>query len=98
MVNEEKRKRFMEVAENRVQNIIHSLEIIDPMGRSNNYDYTEADIDLMIGAIRESTDSLEKSLKQRLLNPKTQKKSFSFNVENEVENNENEENNIEDYE
>ena len=93
-----KGENFVRLAKARQDNICKQFKILGNLANISNYDYTEADIDLMIGAIRESTDSLEKSLKQRLLNPKTQKKSFSFNVENEVENNETEENNIKDYE
>lgn len=81
MVNQEKRKKFMEVAENRVQNVIHTLNILEPMGRSNNYDYTENDVEMMMTAIQESVEKLEKSLKQRFLNNSKDKKAFSFNLD-----------------
>ena len=87
MVNEEKRKKFMEVAEGRIQNVIHSLEIIIPMGKNNNnYDYTEEDVDMMINAIKETTDALERALRQRFITRTSDKKAFSFNCQKENDN------------
>lgn len=82
MINEEKREKFLSLAESRVQNVIHSMEIIMPMGNSSNYDYSEADVDLMINAIREKTDDLETALKERFSKAKlAEKKLFSFSME-----------------
>lgn len=78
MVNEMKRGKFIEIAEGRVQNVIHALEIIVPMGRSDNYDYTEEDVDFIMNAIQEAKDNLEKSLRQRFDLKSSDKKVFSF--------------------
>ena len=37
-VNEEKRKKFMEFAGKRVNNVMHDIQILEPMARSNAYD------------------------------------------------------------
>ena len=37
-VNEEKRKKFMEFAGKRVNNVMHDIQILEPMARSNAYE------------------------------------------------------------
>ena len=39
-VNEEKRAKFMEFAGKRVNNVLHDIQILEPMARSNSYDFT----------------------------------------------------------
>lgn len=85
MVNQEKRKKFIEIAENRVKNIIHSMSILEPMGRSNNYDYTKEDVETILTAINEEVENLEKNLNQRFLGKAKEEKVFSFNLEENIE-------------
>ena len=39
-INEEKRIKFMEYAGKRVNNVLHDIQILEPMARSNSYDFT----------------------------------------------------------
>ena len=50
-VNEENRQKFMEYAAKRVNNVMHDISILEPMARSNSYDFTRADVDEMFNAI-----------------------------------------------
>ena len=47
-VNEEKRKKFMEFAGKRVNNVMHDIQILEPMARSNSYDFTKEDVEKML--------------------------------------------------
>ena len=40
-VNEEKRAKFIEFAGKRVNNVLHDIQILEPMARSNSYDFTK---------------------------------------------------------
>ena len=52
-INEEKRIKFMEYAGKRVNNVLHDIQILEPMARSNSYDFTKED-----GASSSSTEAL----------------------------------------
>lgn len=84
-IDKSKREKFIRVAESRVQNIIHSMEIMMPMGKSPNYDYTENDVEQMMIAIKETCQKLENTLKERF-EIKKEKKTFSFAIENSNQN------------
>ena len=56
-VNEEKRKKFMEFAGKRVNNVMHDIQILEPMARSNAYDFTKEDVEKMFYAMQESLNS-----------------------------------------
>ena len=43
-VNEEKRAKFMENAGKRVNKVMHDIQILEPMARSNAYDFTKEDV------------------------------------------------------
>ena len=43
-INEEKRQKFMESAGKRVNNVMHDIQILEPMARSNVYDFTQEDV------------------------------------------------------
>ena len=53
-VNEEKRAKFMEYAGKRVNNVLHDIQILEPMARSNSYDFTKEDVEAMFNAMQES--------------------------------------------
>ena len=46
-VNKEKRKKFMEYAGKRVNKAMHDIQILEPMARSNSYDFTKEDVEKM---------------------------------------------------
>lgn len=78
---ENKREKFIESAAKRVNNIIHDIEILKPMARSNLYDFTKDDVSQMFSAIEETINSVKSEFIRRLENSqKDSKKIFSFGV------------------
>ena len=78
-VNEEKRQKFMEYAAKRVNNVMHDISILEPMARSNSYDFTRADVDEMFDAIQGSLDSVREEYYSKFeAKAKTLKQAFSF--------------------
>ena len=78
-VNEEKRKKFMEYAGKRVNNVLHDIQILEPMSRSASYDFTRQDVDEMFAAMQETLNNakieFEKKFEEKA---KSEKKVFSF--------------------
>ena len=54
VVNEEKRNKFMEFAGKRVNNVMHDIQILEPMARSSAYDFTKEDVEEMFNAMQET--------------------------------------------
>lgn len=78
-VNEEKRNKFMEYAGKRVNNVLHDIQILEPMARSNSYDYTKQDIEEMFNAMEETlNEAKEEFYKKFEEKQKAAKKVFSF--------------------
>lgn len=86
-VNQEKRSKFMEYAGKRVNNVLHDIQILEPMARSNSYDFTKQDIDEMFNAMEETlNEAKEEFYKKFEEKEKTAKKVFSFgNMTNKIE-------------
>ena len=86
-VDKEKQKKFMEIAGKRVNNVIHDIQVLTPMARSSNYDYSEKNIDLMYramaGALAESKAEFIKRFEEKA---KKENKTFSFEESDDVEN------------
>jgi len=100
-VNEEKRSKFMEYAGKRVNNVLHDIQILEPMARSSSYDFTKQDIDEMFAAMEETlNEAKEEFYKKFEEKQKAAKKVFSFGsstvsreiieevIEDTIENNE----------
>lgn len=78
-VNEEKRNKFIEYAGKRVNNVLHDIQILEPMARSNSYDFTKQDIDEMFSAMEETlNDAKTEFYKKFEEKAKNAKKVFSF--------------------
>lgn len=79
-INEEKRKKFVEFAGKRVNNVLHDIQILEPMSRSSSYDYTKQDVDDMFNAMQETLNSTREEFEKRFAEKqaKTEKKTFSF--------------------
>ncbi len=71
-----KRERFETVASKRVQKIIDSLEILSRCANTNNYEYSDSDVQKMFKAIKEKVKNVES-----VFSHKTSKRrnTFSFN-------------------
>ena len=78
-VNEEKRKKFMEYAGKRVNNVMHDIQILEPMARSNVYDFTKEDVEEMFQAMQETLDSAKAEYYKKFEEKsKAERKVFSF--------------------
>jgi hypothetical protein len=78
-VNEEKRAKFIEFAGKRVNNVLHDIQILEPMSRSSAYDFTREDINEMFqameDALAEAKSEFEKKFEEKA---RASKKVFSF--------------------
>ena len=78
-VNEEKRQKFMENAGKRVNNVMHDIQILEPMARSSVYDFTKEDVEEMFTAMQEALDSAkEEYIKKFEGKAKAEKRVFTF--------------------
>jgi hypothetical protein len=78
-INEEKRKKFMEFAGKRVNNVMHDIQILEPMARSSSYDFTKEDIEKMFFAMQDSLDTAKEEFEKKFEEKaKKERKSFSF--------------------
>lgn len=81
-VNEEKRKKFMEFAGKRVNNVMHDIQILEPMARSNSYDFTKEDVEKMFYAMQESLNSTKTEFEKKFEEKaRAERKVFSFDSE-----------------
>lgn len=79
VVNEEKRKKFIEYAGKRVNNVLHDIQILEPMSRSNTYDFTRKDVEDMFNAIQETLDDAREEFNKKFdEKQRAEKKTFSF--------------------
>lgn len=97
-INEEKRNKFMEYAGKRVNNVLHDMQILEPMARSNSYDFTKEDVEEMFTAMQDALDSAKEEFNKKFEGrAKAERKMFSFGtnpVSKEAEEVEQEENNV----
>ena len=78
-INEEKRKKFMEYAGKRVNNVMHDIQILEPMSRSNSYDFTKEDVDKMFFAMQDALDATKSEFYKKFeTKARAEKKVFSF--------------------
>ena len=78
-VNEEKRQKFMENAGKRVNNVMHDIQILEPMARSNVYDFTREDVEEMFTAMQEALDNAREEYNRKFEGKaKAEKKVFTF--------------------
>lgn len=82
-VNEEKRSKFMESAGKRVNNVMHDIQILEPMARSNVYDFTQNDVEEMFAAMQDALDSVRAEFNKKFEEKsRAEKKVFSFGTTN----------------
>jgi len=70
---EEKREKFKQISENRVNSILQRLKILGNLSNKSNYYYEKDDVTKMFQAIEKAT----KEVKERFLN-KEENGSFVF--------------------
>lgn len=54
-----RRQRFEKIASKRVQKILEDINVLSNCSNRNNYEYSEADVKKMMGAIRAQLKQLE---------------------------------------
>lgn len=78
-VNEEKRAKFMEFAGKRVNNVMHDMQILEPMARSAAYDFTKQDVEEMFAAMQETLNSVKAEYEKKFEEKaRSEKKVFAF--------------------
>ena len=88
VVNEEKRQKFMEFAGKRVNNVLHDIQILEPMARSNSYDFTRKDVEDMFNAMQETLNEAKEEFNRKFdEKARAEKKVFSFSSNINQENN-----------
>ena len=85
-VNEEKRQKFIEYAGKRVNNVMHDIQILEPMSRSNSYDYTKQDLEEMFTAMQECLDQTKEEFYKKFAEKeaKVARKTFTFGTSKNV--------------
>lgn len=89
-VNEEKRQKFIEYAGKRVNNVMHDIQILEPMSRSSSYDYTKQDLEEMFTAMEEALSQTKEEFYKKFAEKeaKAARKVFTFGASsNAVANN-----------
>lgn len=78
-LNEEKRKKFIVYAGKRVNNVLHDIQILEPMARSNSYDFTKQDVEDMFNAMQETLNNAKEEFYKKFdEKAKAEKKTFVF--------------------
>ncbi len=78
-INEEKRKKFMENAGKRVNNVMHDIQILEPMARSSVYDFTKQDVEEMFTAMQETLNNAKDEFYKKFEEKaRSERKVFSF--------------------
>ena len=78
-INEEKRQKFMEYAGKRVNNVLHDMQILEPMSRSASYDFTRQDVEEMFSAMQETLNNVKAEFEKKFEEKaRAEKKVFSF--------------------
>ena len=75
MENEQKRSKFIEIANRRVGDILHKVNNLKPLANTTSYSYTQKDVDKIFGAIENAVANVKESFK-----PKDNKKEDVFDL------------------
>ena len=75
MENEQKRSKFIEIANRRVGDILHKVNNLKPLANTTSYSYTQKDVDKIFGAIENTVANVKETFK-----PKESKKKETFNL------------------
>ena len=79
-VNEEKRQKFIEYAGKRVNNVMHDIQILEPMSRSSSYDFTKQDLEEMFTAMQDCLNATKEEFYKKFeeKEAKSARKTFTF--------------------
>lgn len=76
MEKNEKRKRFEKVASNRVQRILDTFDLLQNCSNSNNYEYSEHDVEHMFNEITKKLKETKQVFAKEI--KKDKKQDFIF--------------------
>jgi ribosomal protein L7/L12 len=62
--NADKREKFVELAQSRTINAIKAIRVIAKLGNKSAYEYTEADVKKIAGALQREIDALKARMTQ----------------------------------
>ena len=65
MENEQKRSKFIEIANRRVGDILHKVNNLKPLANTTSYSYTQKDVDKIFGAIENAVANVKESFKTK---------------------------------
>jgi len=54
-----KREKFVQLAESRTANAMRAIRVIGKLGNKSHYDYSEADVKKIVGALNREIESLK---------------------------------------
>lgn len=54
-----RREKFVELAENRTKNAIKAIRVVAKLGNKNAYEYSEADVKRIVGALSKEIEALK---------------------------------------
>lgn len=52
-----RRERFLKIASNRTNKVLEDLRMLENCGNTNNYEYTEEEVEKMFNAIQEALNN-----------------------------------------
>lgn len=58
-VSDSKREKFVQLAESRTANAMRAIRVIGKLGNKSHYDYSEADVKKIVGALTKEIDALK---------------------------------------
>ena len=61
-VTGEKRAKFVQLAESRTANAIRAIRVIGKLGNKSHYDYSEADVKKIVGALSREIELLKSKM------------------------------------
>lgn len=69
----------MEYAGKRVNNVMHDMQILEPMARSAAYDFTKQDVEEMFAAMQETLNAVKAEYEKKFEEKaRSEKKVFTF--------------------
>lgn len=76
-----KRKRFIELANKRVNKVLKQINLISNLSNTNNYEYTQDEVRQIIGAIENEIQQCKERFRKQA---RKKEKKFILNVRNKV--------------
>ena len=63
--SQEKRSKFVELAENRTVNAIRAIRVIGKLGNKSHYQYDDSDVKKIVGALNKEVEALKSRMTEQ---------------------------------